>query len=537
MSPNEFASYIPGSLLAWKVLFCVAAFWSLLEIGFFLVIQFAVLPEAQKLPKTQPFHGDMMRMMKRAVDLVKQMHCYDFPTYLTGFCRGAQFKDIYIDNFRSFLVWAMYNKHFAEASQEELKQAEIVLKYAQKEHPELKNMPKGFNPDVQHCRMTLDPIPILHRPLLMYVIIRLKEALTHAMYLPAYGFQRGEVNGQTYWYKRQSGANSKTTTENSSSDEVKKTISGSSGSEPMLFLHGISTGWGGYVDLACAMGAGRDIILVDMDAVKLNSLQFQMPTPQKFADNIARILDRHHIDRVSLVGHSFGTMTAGWVLRALPERISHLTLLDPVSMLLSFPEVAYSFLYRHPSTVMEWIIHVFAAREITISHTLRRNFWWYNNDLWLEEVPAHIGVVVGVATGDEITNPKAIQEYVQLCRRARLEGKSRLSDVVLKAPVARHISSSASTSSTSSDATTSSEKSNLDSLLTKAESFTELEVLDARASEAEEPKDILAAGVAMIECFMWDKYSHGQILARSPEHLALVAAVRGNEKLGVSTGI
>ena len=64
---------------------------------------------------------------------------------------------------------------------------------------------------------------------------------------------------------------------------------------------------------------------------------------------------------------------------------------------------------------------------ITISHTLRRNFWWYNNDLWLETVPEHIGVVVGLATGDEINNPKALEEYVGICRAARLRKRERAS--------------------------------------------------------------------------------------------------------------
>ena len=513
----QFGSYIPGSTIVWKAMFCLAATWVLLEIGFYLVILFVVLPRAQKLSKTHPYHGDMMKMMTRAVDLVKQLHCYTFEKYLSGFCLGADFKDIHLGNFRSFLAWAMFNKHLPDITEQELNDVCRVLEYAKQEHPELKSMPEGHNPEVKHCRMTLDPIPMIHRPLLMYVLIRLKEAITGTFFMPAYGFQNLEVGGQTYWFKKQCSNNSK---ENS---PQKSSTAGSTGCEPMLFLHGISTGWGGYLDLACAMGAGRDIILVDVDAVKLNSLQFQMPTPQKLAESINHILERHHIDRVSLVGHSFGSMTAGWFLRQHPERVCHVTLIDPVSMLLNFPEVAYSFLYRNPSSLMEWIIHLFAAREITISHTLRRNFWWYNNDLWLEEVPDHIGVVVGIATHDEIINPVAVQEYVGNCRRARIEKRERLS--------AKASADDASDASSEGAATTSSEKSSVSSdnkvenILAVADSFSCLEGLEnVPAKEVKE--------VAMIECLVWDNYSHGQILMSSPEHKALVATVRSNEKLG-----
>lgn len=56
------------------------------------------------------------------------------------------------------------------------------------------------------------------------------------------------------------------------------------------------------------------------------------------------------------MGHSFGSITAGWFVKANPERVSHMTLVDPVSLLLCLPDVGYTFLYRQPSTVMQWII-------------------------------------------------------------------------------------------------------------------------------------------------------------------------------------
>lgn len=532
----EAGSKIPGNLIVWKVLFCLAVFWTLLEIGFLAVVQFIILPRAQKLSKTQPYHGDMMVMMRRAVDLVKQLHCYDFEKYLSGFCRGADFKDICVENFRSFLAWAMYNKHMPDCSPEEIEKLNQVQEYAIQEHPCLQKMRPGYNPKIKHCRMTLDPIPILHRPLLMYVLIRLKEAIASFFYIPAYGFQALEIDGQTYWYKKQREDN------NSSAS---KTV-GSNGNEPILFLHGITTGWGGYVPMACAMGAGRDIILVDLESVKLNSLEFQMPTPQQFSEKLIHILDRHNIERVSLVGHSFGSMTAGWFLRHHPDRISHLTLIDPVSMLLSFPEVAYSFLYRKPSSVMEWIIHLFAAREITISHTLRRNFWWYNNDLWLEAIPERIGVVVGIATHDEITNPKALQEYVYNCRNARIQARECTPDssISSKVSLARSVSATtdAESCSSNSDTDNGKESASMTSLLATAESFTCLESLDRKqkkssstTSSAGATVSVCRKEVAMIECLVWDNYSHGQILFASQEHHTLVATMRSNEKLGTAS--
>lgn len=508
---TELKAMVTASEWAWKVLFYIGIFWLLLEIGFLLVIEFFVLPNAQKLAKAHPYHGDMIQMMKRAVDLVNQLHCYDFKKYLSGFCRGANFEDIHLENFRSFLGWAMYNKHLPELDDKEHEDLTTVLDYAMQEHEVLREMKPGFNPKVEHCRMTLDPIPIIHRPLIMYVLIRVKETIANSFYLPAMGFQFLEIDGITYWYKHQGSQSNQSTNS--------KTL-GSTGSEPVLVLHGISTGWGFYLDLAKSIGHGRSIILVDMDAVKLNSLQFQMPTPQQFAERVTRILNRHSIDRVSVIGHSFGSITAGWFIRQCADRVSHLTLIDPVSMLLSFPEVAYSFLYREPRTMMEWIIHLAAAREVTISHTLRRNFWWYNNDLWLESIPHHIGVVVGLATHDEIINPKALQEYVRNCRNARL--------AILNGEACHKTT----TIGNVRNARSIKENKERGGALATAASFSDLSLANKGPAAVAEAEAAAKVEVAMIECLIWEGYSHGQILMPSENLHTLCATVRSNEKMG-----
>ena len=74
---------------------------------------------------------------------------------------------------------------------------------------------------------------------------------------------------------------------------------------------------------------------------------------------------------------------------------------------------------RTPKTFMEWVIYLLASQEITVSHALRRHFWWYNNVLWLEDLPSNIGVVVGVSGNDDINNAAVIFEYVEICRKKR----------------------------------------------------------------------------------------------------------------------
>jgi len=390
----------------------ISCFLLLVELGFFIVVYFHLLPSLQKLTKPHAFPTNTVQFMKRILDSVREIKCYSFEQYIEGFFRGAKFEEVRQENFKSFLAWAMFGKHLKDLSSQDKVDINEVSEYAAHIHPAVRKVKPGFNPNIKHCCMTLEPIPTIHRPLMTYVIVALMEALANTLFLRMRGFQSLEVDGMTYWYRKNVGSQS---AEGSSASQSQS----SSGDEPLVFLHGISTGWMLYLQLARALSKNRTLILIDLDAIKIKSMTFSMPTPEKFVERFRKVLDRHHIPRASVVGHSFGSITAGWLASRCPERVSHLTLLDPVSMLLAFPEVSYSFLYRQPTKITEWIIYLMASRELTISHTLHRHFWWYNNNLWLEDVPSHIGVVVGLATHDEIINPTAVHEYVRNCDAKR----------------------------------------------------------------------------------------------------------------------
>jgi pimeloyl-ACP methyl ester carboxylesterase len=114
----------------------------------------------------------------------------------------------------------------------------------------------------------------------------------------------------------------------------------------MLFMHGITPGWAMYMHFVEALAGNRTVILIDLDAIKLESLTFRMPIPNSFCVDVMDILHRHQIAKVSVVGHSFGSITSGWLVNRYPSVVSHLTLVDPVSLLLALPDVAFKFLYR-----------------------------------------------------------------------------------------------------------------------------------------------------------------------------------------------
>ena len=392
---------------------CFLAVWTLLEIGFLILVVFVLAPKLHEPASNPPeYPCDHKEFILRIFDAVDNLDSYTFEKYVSGFFLGADFNEIHSENVCSWLAWAMFNKSLKDLTKQEHFVLYDTFEESCRRHPELARMPKGFNPNLKHVCMCLERIPYFHRPLFMYVMVSLFEFSMNSLFLRAGGFQRLNIHGTKYWYR---GSNS----------EVDR------GADPVLFLHGISSGWSFYMSMVRALGRDRAIILVDLDAIKVKSLRFSMPSPQQFADAVRLILRRHRIPRVSVVGHSFGSVSANWFVSRYPQLVSHLTLIDPVSMLLAFPDVAYSFIYRIPQNFSQWIIFFAASREITVSHMLHRQFWWYQNILWLEDIPDHIGVVVGLAAEDQITAPGVLREYVQRCQERRMLKAAGAHDALL----------------------------------------------------------------------------------------------------------
>lgn len=383
--------------------------WLTMELLFWIVLHFAVVLPLQRLTKPQKYVIDPRKLCDKIFMTIDALDTYSFEMFMQGFFRGAKLCDIKRGNMLSFLAWAMYASHLKDIGDEERLQVEAVCDEAARRYGPLE---EGFNEKVQHIAMTLEPVPYIHRPLALYIGVGVIEMFTNIMFFHIKGFRRFELQGQTYWFRPKA-------TRGSSRDPM------DSEQLPVVFYHGICPGWLAYAGLigsivhAAGAGQDRDVFLIDLDCTKIKSLVFAMPSPEHHADCVAAILARHGVKRASIIGHSFGSIAAAWFVKRHVDMVAHISLLDPVSLLLFFPEVSYAFLYRFPSTLVEWIIYLVAAQEITISHTLYRNFWWYNNLIWLEDLPSDVGVIVGLSGNDEVNNAATLMEYVGKCRDER----------------------------------------------------------------------------------------------------------------------
>ena len=95
----------------------------------------------------------------------------------------------------------------------------------------------------------------------------------------------------------------------------------------------------------------------------------------------------------------------------LAPRISKMLLIDPVSFLLSSPDVAYNFTRRKPRLANEWQLYYFASTDPGVAYTLGRRFFWAECVLWREDLLER-DVSVVLSGKDLITDTKAVAEYL-----------------------------------------------------------------------------------------------------------------------------
>lgn len=66
----------------------------------------------------------------------------------------------------------------------------------------LSKLKAGWNPTVKHIAFTLEPVPFVHRPLILYIAVGIFEGISNTLLLRARGFQHMSMYGLTYWFRQ-----------------------------------------------------------------------------------------------------------------------------------------------------------------------------------------------------------------------------------------------------------------------------------------------------------------------------------------------
>ena len=392
---------------AWTMLaVAVGALYIGLEVIFALWVYCIILPDINNIavpPKSHvPCREHFRHTMLVAQNLPK--HVYTIEKLIRGYFRQANISDIQMDNYHSFFAYALFAKHFSDLTSDEKEEVvdmstEVVRELLHEIKDEHFRVRPGFNPEVHHVAVTLEPVYYVHKILLIYAFKFFVWDVPEPIHLRFLGFTYYCKHGVRYWYRAGTSPDTK--------ERRKATI----------LFHGIAVGWTLYFTFLSKLSRDHDVILVNSPHVMVMSLDVAELRPDDFANAVQQIMNDNGNDQVTLIGHSFGTNVTSWCMRRFGDRVSRLILLDPASILQSFPDICYNVFYRTPFNALSWGLKYGMVSELTIAYTMYRQFWWYESIFWLEDVSDGLEVFVGCASDDIVLNPIAVNEYVKMVNK------------------------------------------------------------------------------------------------------------------------
>ena len=336
--------------------------------------------------------------MVQVIRTVQRMKSYSIEQFISGNFMYVPIHEIHREDVDSFLAWSIYVSHLhklTDAEKEVVLQTRLTMKEMQ-EIQEMQGIIKRTNPGNKHTDTgfhNMDSITIRHKPLLFYAFIGAIECTSGLLYYRRYGFQRRYYNGISYWVR-----------------PGKEGIKGI----PVLFFHGICTGWTYYASfMQTVFDPDQTVLLIDYKWVQLNWISLQGPDVQTYLKYVNEIAQQYTGNtRVSLIGHSYGTFLAGAYARMYP--VKQLVLIDPIAISLIFPEATYNLLYKPVTSWHDVLLDYFVRGDPSIHHCLNRHFTWYNSCLFLEDVPPSIEIVLFIGEKDAMIPLAPIQELVQI---------------------------------------------------------------------------------------------------------------------------
>jgi len=84
------------------------------------------------------------------------------------------------------------------------------------------------------------------------------------------------------------------------------------------------------------------------------------------------------------------------------------------------------------TTITEAVIYFGASTEPYIAHYLKRHFWWYRCELWAEDIPPHIDVIVALSMDDEIVDSHLVANSLEVQKETAVGGMDNIKVVKLE---------------------------------------------------------------------------------------------------------
>lgn len=311
---------------------------------------------------------------------------------ISGWFFGAEVNSLKKENVEEWLAWALFHNMPGSLTVEQKEEMKCI--YEDTEKWAEVTFPMGYNKEVRSMRLTMDPIPSIHRPLVYYVFTAGVFNLVTRMFMASHKFQL--CRSGTLWYWHRSGTNS---------TDAKADI-------PLVFCHGLGVGnfiYMTFINALVTREPNRELFLLDMPHISM-SIDENVPSRAQTIACVSDMLAAWAINKAHFVGHSFGSIVVAWMLLLSASHVSHATFVDPVCFLLVKPDIAFNFMYREPTKVAELLIWYFVARELHIAHSLGRHFFWHQNLIWPDQI--NVPCLVALSGQDAIVPAHSVRRYL-----------------------------------------------------------------------------------------------------------------------------
>lgn len=322
---------------------------------------------------------------------------------------GAAFANILRGNVLEFVAWALFTKQVAELDDADRSEAfNFVTELEQRFGWEFA---EGFNTAVKPIRINFDKLRVWCHPLLYYVsMCMLRVATRQTLRLLGFTYYGGPAGSLSFFhYAPPRPGPGVLLIHGECTQETRR--------PPIVFIHGLGVGLAPYLRFIRRLAGGsRECFVIELLEVSQSGTRVVL-SPDAMADAVDAMLRAHGHDKACFVAHSYGTFLLSWMLRARSGMVAKMVLLDPVCFLLAQPDVASNFLYREPSNLFSYVVANMVRWELFSANVLMRHFYWYHNVMWLEDLPEE--TIVALSGKDDITNARAVREYLSRCPRRK----------------------------------------------------------------------------------------------------------------------
>ena len=393
--------------------------WCAIESAFFIF--FLLFRQYLQRDATHP--TPRSKKQRKALFAKVQREVHDPDKFFSGWFRGAAVGDIGREDVKTFLNWAFWDGK-ADCYGADAKELDY---YIGKVEQMLRAPFKTGKGTAQSLRLTLDPIPMECRTIFWYSLIMLVDTATHfLMKKNGFSYFKTTTTSISVFPPRPAAiAESSRSPAESLSYWIRPHTSKTR--RPILYIHGIGLGLIANVpflrELDQALNSNEkndgEVGILAIESLQVSSrLTTGILHREEFLQQLTQVLDYNGYQRFVLASHSYGSVQSTHVLthESLAKRVTGTLFIDPVTVLLHMPDVAYNFTVRHPKYTNEWILWYFASRDPGVAHTLGRHFFWSQNLLWRDRIMELVGngmkMTASLGSKDLIVDTQAVGMYL-----------------------------------------------------------------------------------------------------------------------------